>query len=317
MTTASDDPAEANGDDPGARGPVPAIRVARRPVAMHTVASTDGVSLALHDLGGAGPPLVLCHPTGFHALIWAPVAAELNSTHHVWAVDLRGHGDSSLPTTGSLDWDGMADDVLATLDYLDDLHDTRHLGGSTSVVAAGHSMGGAALLGAEATRPGLFASLWLFEPIVFPPVDRSVLPANPLAAAARRRTATFDSREAALANYAAKAPLANLHADALAAYVRHGFRDLPDGRVGLKCQPETEAQIFEGAVNNGVFGRLDDVKCPVTVAASGDGGYPAQGAELVAETLPDSRLERFDELTHFGPMEDPSAIARSILATVG
>ena len=65
------------------------------------VASTDGVSLALHDLGGDGPALLLCHPTGFHAMTWAPVAAALAGVAHCWALDFRGHGDSTRPVSGS------------------------------------------------------------------------------------------------------------------------------------------------------------------------------------------------------------------------
>ena len=33
------------------------------------VESTDGVVVALHDLGGAGPPLLFLHATGCHGAI--------------------------------------------------------------------------------------------------------------------------------------------------------------------------------------------------------------------------------------------------------
>jgi pimeloyl-ACP methyl ester carboxylesterase len=278
------------------------------PISTHLVASTDGVELALHDLGGEGPPLLLCHPTGFHGMVWAPVAADLVGTYHVWAIDFRGHGDSSLPSLrstaqGSVDWAGFGDDVLAVVD---------HLNATGPLAGAGHSMGGAALLAAEERRPGTFAGLWLFEPIVFPSLGRIRPSENPLANAARRRRATFPNRAAAVANYAAKPPLGGLHPAALEAYVQHGFRDLTDGTVGLKCLPETEAQIFEGGADNGVFSQLDKVKCLVTIAMSGDGGYPAQFAPTVAETVPDGRLEHHADLTHFGPMEDPATIAHAI-----
>lgn len=287
-----------DGDGPGDRG-------SGAPITTRIV-STDDVSLAVHDFGGDGSPLLLCHPTGFHGMIWAPVAAELTKTHHVWAVDFRGHGDSSLPAS-SLDWGGMGDDVRAVVE---------HIGEGAQMVGAGLSMGGAALLLAEANRPGTFASLWLFEPIVVPRIDRSQLPGNPMADAARRRRAVFPDREAARANYAAKPPLATVNPAALEAYVQHGLRDLPDGTVGLKCSPETEAEIFDEGTNNGVFDRLGEVKCPVTVAASGDGGFPAQMATTVASNLPDGHLEHFDDLTHFGPMESPHTIAQAIHAAL-
>ena len=34
--------------------------------------------------------------------------------------------------------------------------------------------------------------------------------------------------------------------DVLAAYVRWGFRDLPDGTIELSCEPEVEAALLRG-----------------------------------------------------------------------
>lgn len=257
--------------------------------------------MAVHDLGGDGPDLLLCHPTGFHGWTWAPVAAHLATVVRCWALDFRGHGDSSLPASGSFDWQGMADDVLAVIDHL----------GLTGVRGAGHSMGGAALLLAEQTRPGTMQALWCYEPIVFPGGEGR--PGNPMAKAARRRRPSFPSREAALANYAAKPPLGSFHPDALAAYVEHGFRDMAGGGVELKCAPETEALVFEAGVGSDTgFARLRELRCVTTVVASGDGAPPAQMASFVAQAIPHGRLVRFPQFSHFGPMEDPAGIAAAI-----
>jgi pimeloyl-ACP methyl ester carboxylesterase len=269
------------------------------------------VRVALHDLGGDGPPLLFCHPTGFHGRIWEPVAASLSGEAHCWAIDFRGHGDSDSPASGSFAWDGMAGDVLAVVAELAELGELRD-----GLVAAGHSMGGAALLLAEQARPGLFARLWCFEPIVFP-ADGALPPGeNPMAAAARRRKAVFPDYETAIANYAAKPPLNVFHPAALEAYVYHGFRSRPEGGVELKCSPETEARVFEGGMTHGAFSRLGEVACPTTIVASGDGAHPAQVAPIVAEALPDGRLEEMRDLTHFAPMEDPERIAASIRASL-
>jgi pimeloyl-ACP methyl ester carboxylesterase len=273
-------------------------------VPTHRVPSTDGVTLTLHDLGGDGPDLLLCHPTGFHALTWAPVAAELGDRAHCWALDFRGHGDSTAPASGSYDWHGTADDVLAVIDHL----------GLEDVRAVGHSMGGAALVLAEQARPGTAAALWLYEPIVFPPAEGVTPVGNPLAAAARRRKAWFPDRAAARANYAAKPPLGAFRADALDAYVDHGFRAAPDGGVTLKCPPEVEAAVFEMGGSHAGFAHLGEVACPVTVVASGDGGPPSWAAGLIAEALPHGRLSTMHDLSHFGPMEDPYAVAEAIAA---
>jgi pimeloyl-ACP methyl ester carboxylesterase len=287
------------------------------------VPSTDGVTIAVHDLGGDGPPVLFCHPTGFLGMTWAPLAAELAGAAHAWALDFRGHGDSGSPDSGDFAWSGMADDVLAVVDDL----------GLSDVRAAGHSMGGAALLMAEQRRPGTFARIWAFEPIVFPPPEGGALPPsaggaappNPLAAGARRRRPWFPDREAAYANFAAKPPMSSLTPAALRAYVDHGLRDRVDGTgddggdgdgdgdgVELKCTPEVEARVFEGAAHHTTFARLNEVRCPVTVAVSGDAAGPAQVGPLVVERLPQGTLERHPTLTHFGPMEDPAGMAAAV-----
>ena len=274
---------------------------------VRQVPSTDGVTLALHDLGGNGRPLLLCHPTGFLGMTWAPLAAGLADVAHAWALDFRGHGDSTAPASGDLSWSGMADDVLAVVDAL----------GLTDVRAAGHSMGGAALVMAELRRPGTFARLWLYEPIIFPPAEGGPPAGNPLAEGARRRRPWFPDREAAYANFASKPPLNVLAPEALRAYVDHGLRSRPDGdAVELKCPPDVEARVFEGGAGHATFTHLGAVRCPVTVAVSGEALGPAQAAPLVAERLPAGRLERHPELTHFGPMEDPAAMAAAVRAAL-
>jgi pimeloyl-ACP methyl ester carboxylesterase len=268
-----------------------------------TVASTDGVHVVVHDLGGDGPPVLFCHPTGFHGRAWRPVAAALAGDAHALAPDLRGHGDTPPPAGGDMHWSGVAADVVAVAEHL----------GLAGAGAVGHSMGGAALLMAELARPGTFARLWLYEPIVVPrPEGPPRTGPNPLAEGARRRRRAFPSRDAAYANYAGKPPMRSFAPEALRAYVDDGFRDVPDGGVELKCAPEVEAATFENGGTNGAFERLGDVGTEVVVAAGGDGGMPALVAPLVAGALPRGRLERHPSLSHFGPQEAPEAVAAAI-----
>ena len=284
------------------------------PAPARRVPSTDGVTVALHDLGGAGPPVLFCHPTGFLGLTWQPLAAALAGVAHAWALDFRGHGDATSPASGDFSWVGMADDVLAVVD------DLRAAGRPVDGLrAAGHSMGGAALLMAEQRRPGTFGRLWLFEPIVLPPVADGPSPvrSNPLAEAAARRRPWFPDREAAYANFSAKPPLSVLAPEALRAYVDHGLREVPgDGAVELKCAPDVEARVFRGSSGHATFDRLDQVRCPVTVAVGGDADGPARLAPLMVERLPQGRLEVHTELSHFGPMEDPAGMALAVRAAL-
>src|SRR3546814_20645161 len=81
---------------------------------MITVDSTDGVRLAVHELGNPDPdarPLLLCHATGFHGRVWRALADELPGRRCL-ALDFRGYGDSTEPE-GQLTWDGFGRDVGA------------------------------------------------------------------------------------------------------------------------------------------------------------------------------------------------------------
>jgi pimeloyl-ACP methyl ester carboxylesterase len=252
--------------------------------------------------------VLLAHPTGFHGLTWAPVAARLVARgRRVFSFDFRGHGDSD-PSTDGYRWSEFADDVLAVVDHLG-LH------GEPSLLACGHSKGAAALMLSEVREPGTFARLWCYEPIVFPS-DEPLEPQHdfPLSEGARRRRAVWSSREEALASYAARPPLDALHGDALRAYVDHGLRGRSDGQVELKCRPEDEAAVYAMGVANGVYPRLRDVQCP-TVVACGEhtDAITSKLGEMIVERLPHGRLEVMPGVGHFGPMQDPDATATSML----
>lgn len=272
---------------------------------MRTVVTPDGIALAVHEHGGDGRPTLLCHATGFHGAVWEPLSAALGDGFDRWAVDFRGHGASVLPPDHPVPWEDVAGDVLAVADDLG----LR----PGDVLGVGHSMGGAALLLAEQARPGLFAGLWLYEPIAPP---RGAIPASEggsaLAQGARRRRPSFASHAEALANFASKPPLQVARADALHAYVRHGLVAGEDGAVHLACRPEDEARFYEGGGAHGAFDHLGEVACPVVIACSGEPFGPAMFAPLIAEALPRGELEVHEHLTHFGPLESPEELAASV-----
>jgi len=277
---------------------------------MLHVPSTDGVSVAVHELAGsAGHPIVLlAHATGFHGHAYLPIAKHLAPQFHTFAMDCRGHGDTPRPPGWAVSWDGYGEDTLAAADAVAAL-----AGGEGGIVGFGHSMGGAALLMAAAARPGLFRLLVVFEPIVFP-TDRVRDPdaPNPLRDGARRRRAVFDSFDAALANYASKPPMAAFEPDALDAYVRHGFRQEGD-HVRLKCDPDTEADTFDNGANHTVWDTLGSIGTPVVVVGGVvQESQPSAVSELVAAELPNGRYVLEDHMDHFGPMTHTAEVAALI-----
>jgi pimeloyl-ACP methyl ester carboxylesterase len=273
-------------------------------------ARTDAnVGIAYYDFGGTGPDLLLAHATGFCGAVLGPLAERLSSRFHCIGFDERGHGSSDRPVGEDFDWHGFAADLTAVVDHL----------GLERPFGFGHSCGGAALLLAEEARPGLFEALYCYEPIVLPnavPLTPS-LEMNPLSAGALRRRSTFPSRAEAVANYGAKAPFDVLDPEVLVAYVDNGFFAATDG-ITLRCRREDEAQIYaQGAVHD-AYAHLDRVGCPVTLA--GGATTDAIGPDYLAVLA--GRLDRadtvvFDRLGHFGPLEDPAAVARSVAGALG
>lgn len=273
------------------------------------VASTNGVEVAVHDFGGDGPTIVFAHATGFHGLVWTPLIGELHDRFRCVAFDFRGHGDSLVPDTGSFDWSGFADDAEAVIDSL-------AIDPAQPLFGVGHSKGGAALLLTEQRRPGTFAAMWCFEPIVLDAQRRAqsrAMGEHPLSTGARRRREVFTSRDEAYENYASKPPLDDLDPAALRAYVDHGFVDLDDGTVRLKCRGADEAAVYANSTGHTAFDHLHEVGCPVTVAAGQILDHsPSVFAASVAEALPHGRFKHFPELGHFGPLQDPKLVAHRI-----
>lgn len=267
------------------------------------IRSTDGVDIAVHELGGHGPGLLISHATGFHGRCYAPMAETLAERFCAVAFDYRGHGDTPHPG-GHVDWERYGDDAVAMGEAM-----AEAFGGP--VAAFGHSMGGACLLMAAHRHPGLFSRLVVFEPIVFPPLGiRPPGDESPLAAGARRRRAVFPSFEAAIENYASKPPLGGFTRAALEAYVRFGFRLGEDGQVHLKCRPETEAQTFEGGGGHRTWGVLAEIETPVLVIAGKvEPMQPSNIAAGVAEMLPNGTYLERPELDHFAPMTHPAELA--------
>lgn len=280
------------------------------PILLARPTSSSAVTLALHRLSGGveDPTLVLiAHATGFHGRAYLPLARALGGCEVV-APDLRGHGDATSPEPLEYSWSGFGDDILTVLERISALDLLRQ---GRRLVGFGHSMGGACLLMAEQRRPGSFAALYCFEPIVFP-TPRLEFPESPMVERARRRRSEFPSLQAAFDNFASKPPLSSLHPDALRAYVRHGFAISADN-VRLKCRGEEEAEIYRMSTVHRTFEQLAEVTCPVVVAhGSRSASSAAAFAEPLARHLVRGRVEGFPELGHFGPLEDPERVARSV-----
>ena len=273
-------------------------------------AENDDLRIAALDWGSDGPPLLLKHPNGFCAGIFDPLARQLRADYRPIGVDVRGHGASERPA--SLDdctFTNGVRDVLAVLDAL----------GIDELVALGHSFGGGLAVLLDAVRPGVVRKALLCEAIVFPlsgQVPGVPSPAgpggpNPMAALARKRRAVWPDRATVLESYASRPPMDVMERDVLAAYVRWGFRDRPDGRIELSCEPEVEARFFEAAGDASgaalAFAHLPTMKVPLTVVCGTATNLPNGVFAAQAEAAGTPLLQV--EGTHFFPQEDTTRTA--------
>lgn len=270
-----------------------------------TISSTDDVTLALHDFGGAGPTLLIVHATGFNAHCYMPMISTLRDRFHVFGLDVRGHGRSTVPSDWLVDWAAFGDDTDAA---------AHHLAGAGPITGFGHSMGGAALIMAANREPALFGALCLFEPIAHPPALSEVdIEQFPIVQGARRRRRRFPSYDDAYDNFSSKPPLSMMVPEALRNYVDHGFRPVSDEQgdgVELCCTPELEAGIFVTGRSNGLWDLLDDATTPTTVVAGAvEVDQPSATSEQIAERLPNGRYVELPHMDHFGPFTHPQEVA--------
>ncbi len=264
---------------------------------------------ALHDLGGDGPAVLICHATGFCGRAYEPLARVLAADFHVWALDFPGHGDSDPPAGGDFSWRKQIPHLLLAKQTISP---DAPLG-----AIVGHSMGAAVALQAAAEHAGLCHSLYAYEPAMSERAVPGRMPgSNPMSEAARRRQGTFPSKSAALWRYSSRPPLNKLEASSLAAYVEHGFRELDDGTVALKCTPENEAATFESSGDISVA-TVTASEIPTLCVAGGEPHSPlAAVVPILAASLPEGAARTHRYLGHFGPLESPALIGADIAAHV-
>ncbi len=267
----------------------------------------NDIQLHVVDWGGNGPTILLLHANGFLGRLYRAMIQPLLPHYHVVTMDLRGQGDSGTPVLGADHWQRMASDVERLVDHL----------GLQEFYGVGHSGGGALIALYAATHPDKVKGLALLEPVSMPhePQFLARLSAenHPLVERTLRRRVIWDSRQQLFAAYQGKDAFAAWREDVLWDYVNQGTRDLPDGRITLKCSAEVEAHVFATTMSLDIFSQLDRVACP-TLVLRGERTDPpiALTAERVAQRVPRGSLVTVAGTSHFLAMEQPEEIAAMI-----
>jgi pimeloyl-ACP methyl ester carboxylesterase len=124
---------------------------------------SDRLKLQFWDYGQNGKPaLVLVHGGLDHARSWDWVARSLREHYHVYALDLRGHGNSAWAPGAMYSLVEHVLDLSALLDIIDEF----------PIRVIGHSLGGIVVLHYAGTYPERVARALSIECIGFAPTHR-------------------------------------------------------------------------------------------------------------------------------------------------
>ncbi len=254
-----------------------------------SVAEGTGVRIAW-DAVGAGPPLLLIHGLGYARWGWEPVVGPLSERFRVLSFDNRGIGESDVPP-GPYSAAELAADTVAVLDAAE--VERAHV--------VGTSLGGMIAQELALSFPERIEKLVL----------ACTTPGGPDAAPMPERTVSLIAEAATLAPEVVLRRFVEnaLAIDAPEELVERIFR------LRLEHPPDPagwQAQAAAGATFD-VFDRLGELRAPTLILhGTEDGVVDVRNASLLAERIPDARVELFEGGGHLFFWERPARFVRAV-----
>jgi 3-oxoadipate enol-lactonase len=230
---------------------------------------------------GSGEPVVLLHPLALAGELWRPFG-ERFAGFEVFAVDLRGHGESG--------WDGkpfsiedMADDLAESLDAL----------GVSGIHLFGMSMGGSVAMTLAGKYPDRVRSLVLADTTAWYGEDAP-------------------SNWAERADRAANVARAKQLPFQLDRWFSEGFRETAGEEVERVCRIFLNTDSRVHAAASVAMGHLDARPLLPSITAAtlvlvGEHDYatPPSMAEDLANAIPGAKLAVLPDLRHMSLIEQP------------
>lgn len=267
------------------------------------------------------------HATGFNAMTYQSLLAPLGLRARLVAMDLRGHGRSTMPAkTNFASWRHHRDDVIQWIE--------KHA--PNGLVLSGHSMGGCVALLVAGKRPDLVKGLVLVDPVVLSPrvyrlnhlmpFSRLFMRRHDMAKAAKRRRADYGSVEEARNSYKGRGAFTSWREPFLDDYLLDGIErtddnphDSEDQTWSLLCKPDMEAATFSSQRNRpwSALRRVKKAGVPLIILR------PEKHAVLVEEEAkrilrryPRAVVKTIRGTTHFLPMEAPYTVRDELSAMI-
>lgn len=263
---------------------------------------------------------VWLHATGFNSMTYQSMLAPLGLRARIAALDMRGHGKSTLKAKPSKlgSWKRYRDDVIEWLEAE----------APQGVVLGGHSMGGCVAAMIAGRRPDLVKGLILADPVIlnknyymwshlFPPLAW-MMNRSPMVKQAKKRRAQFSSIEEALTNYETKSAFKSWRKPFLSDYLLDGLErddavrpDAEDQIYNLTCTPKWEAATFAAQRNRpwGAMKKIRKNKIPtVILRPSRNSVMSSEVRAKLIQLNPNMIVKTIKGTSHFLPMEAPYAV---------
>lgn len=236
-------------------------------------------------------PIVFVHGLGEDSRSWLAQLSHFGRDHEVYAIDVRGHGGSSLgDADGSLDQ--LAGDLVGFLDTI-----------SGPSICVGFSMGGTIVLSAAAKRSDLVKHAVVV-------CSSSVVGSK----IAERFQTRAEGIEAGGREFAADALRANLERSVLTRPAN--WQDEVESRldaIGDGRGYANGARAMASMKVTPLTSRLPEVKCPVDVLVGElDESCPWRAAEIIVDAVPSGAAHLMPGVGHFVSIENPPVLTHAL-----
>lgn len=261
------------------------------------------------DWGGDGRPIVLLHGAGVTGHQWDLMAPVLARSAHIYALDLRGHGESAKLDDG-YDLDTAVADVREFIDLL----------ALEAPILVGHSWGGSIALRYATEEPATCAGIVLVDGGFFEGASFETWTEREQAV--RRSLLDGLKVEAFLTGARAMPDYASIWSPAVEEILLANVQVLSDRTIRSRLRPEHRLKIARANYDHKPSRLYARVRCPVLiVAANGEASderaarwhqHRRAAVAMAQQKLANVEVLWMDECTHDIPLQRPKELAALI-----
>ena len=262
-----------------------------------------GLQMHYYEWAGSEPTIIFLHPSSGYARMWEHTASNLAPDFKLYALDQRGHGDSSKPD-GGYTGEEYADDLLAFMDALN----------IDQAILAGHSLGGRVAQIFAGIHPHRTGALVLVAgPHYESFFQQASIVDTVLQGAERMRSSPreFETEEDAVRYNQERYP--ELPQEAIEHRVEHNYHRLPNGKFRPRYDPLRVAQGLTHIPDN-LSRYAGEVTCPVAfIVGTRSTQLNRAQADKVAGCYVKTEVQMYDvDAGNLLQMENPEGLAIAI-----